>query len=93
MKFLLVVVLLILGIVLYVAFGPGGDDKTANTPTQAEQAASNHPKSDTSLKEDVNSAINYGIGATQLKAKKHMSNKLDKINSGHTKELDEKLAE
>ena len=92
MKFLLVLLLLALGVVLYFVFGPGGNDtNAAHDATQAQQAASHHPKSHTSLKEDVNSVVNYGIGATQLKAKKHMSNKIDKINKGHNKELNEKL--
>lgn len=96
MKFLLVLVLLILGFVLYLAFGPShsapatapGAEKTAQS---GKPAASHHPNSKSSLADDVNSVVSYGVGYTQVKAKRHAAKKLDKINSTHTQELNDQL--
>ncbi|MFA6930210.1 MAG: hypothetical protein WCT05_07775 [Lentisphaeria bacterium] len=48
-------------------------------------------KSTQSLRQEVQSAVDYGIGATQLEAKKRAVKKIDQINEKHNKDLEEAL--
>ena len=41
--------------------------------------------------DDVNSVVNYGIGATQLKAKQNMQNKIQNIQQRKNKEMEDAL--
>ena len=41
--------------------------------------------------DDVNSVVNYGIGATQLKAKQNMQNKIQNIQQQKNKEMEDAL--
>ena len=44
-----------------------------------------------SMMDDVNSVINYGTGATAIQAKKRMTDKLNKAQGQHNRQLDEAL--
>ena len=44
-----------------------------------------------SMMDDVNSVINYGTGATAIQAKKRMTDKLNKAQGQHNKQLDDAL--
>ena len=44
-----------------------------------------------SVADDVNSVVNYGIGATQLKAKQNMQNKIQNIQQRKNKEMEDAL--
>ena len=43
------------------------------------------------ITDDVNSVVNYGIGATQLKAKQNMQNKIQNIQQRKNKEMEDAL--
>ncbi|MBO7741668.1 MAG: hypothetical protein J6S21_03860 [Victivallales bacterium] len=43
--------------------------------------------------ESVSNVVDYGIGATQIKAKKNMENKLQQINQQHNRAVEDALAE
>ncbi|MBN2450164.1 MAG: hypothetical protein JXR77_07225 [Lentisphaeria bacterium] len=49
------------------------------------------PAQSTGIAADVGAVINYGIGATQLEAKKRMQSRLDTTNKDHHRQLDQEL--
>ncbi|MDD3694824.1 MAG: hypothetical protein PHG44_02515 [Lentisphaeria bacterium] len=62
-------------------------------PATKKTAAENQKKSGSgqSLRQEVMSAVDYGIGATQLRAKKSATEKIDKISGQHNKDLEDAL--
>ena len=63
-------------------------------PKPQQQAQHSQPQAQPqrrSVADDVNSVVNYGIGATQLKAKQNMQNKIQQINQQKNKELENAL--
>lgn len=48
-------------------------------------------KSSQSLRQEIQSAVDYGIGAAQVEAKKGAVKKIDQINEQHNKDLEEAL--
>ncbi|MBQ9366381.1 MAG: hypothetical protein IJT83_01270 [Victivallales bacterium] len=58
-------------------------------PKPAQQAQK--PAQKPSMMDDVNSVINYGTGATAIQAKKRMTDKLNKAQGQHNKQLDDAL--
>ena len=66
--------------------------KPSHTQAQPrpQQQAQQQPQR-RSVADDVNSVVNYGIGATQLKAKQNMQNKIQQINQQKNKELERAL--
>ncbi len=48
-------------------------------------------KSNQSLRQEIQSAVDYGIGAAQVEAKKGAVKKIDQISDKHNKELEEAL--
>lgn len=44
-----------------------------------------------SIGDDVNSVVNYGIGATQMKVKQNAQNRVQKINQQKNHELEDAL--
>ncbi len=59
-------------------------------PKPAPQQAQK-PAQKPSMMDDVNSVINYGTGATAIQAKKRMTDKLNKAQGQHNKQLDDAL--
>ena len=66
-------------------------------PQQPKPAPQQHPQQaqkpaqKPSVMDDVNSVINYGTGATAIQAKKRMTDKLNKAQGQHNRQLDEAL--
>ena len=73
--------------------------KTVQKPQQPKpqtQAQHSQPQAQQqpqrrSVADDVNSVVNYGIGATQLKAKQNMQNKIQNIQQRKNKEMEDAL--
>ncbi len=61
----------------------------ANQPASQQQDAPK--KSGQSLRQEIQSAVDYGIGAAQVEAKKGAVKKIDQINEQHNKDLEEAL--
>ena len=57
---------------------------------QAQPQQQQQPQRRT-ITDDVNSVVNYGIGATQLKAKQNMQNKIQNIQQRKNKEMEDAL--
>ena len=64
--------------------------KPAQQPKPAPQQAQK-PASKPSMMDDVNSVINYGTGATAINAKRKMTEKLNKAQHQHDKQLNDAL--
>ena len=59
-------------------------------PKPAPQQAQK-PAQKPSMMDDVNSVINYGTGATAINAKRKMTDKLNKVQGQHNKQLNDSL--
>lgn len=110
MKALVVFILIILGLVLFMMFGPAESGKPAaqpqpaavpqGAPSTAAQAPAtgrqagelSRPAASTGIAADVGAVINYGIGATQLEAKKRAQSNVNKANESHNRTLNESLS-
>ncbi|MBR4222665.1 MAG: hypothetical protein IKR81_16010 [Victivallales bacterium] len=60
-------------------------------PPKPAQQQVQKPAQKPSMMDDVNSVINYGTGATAIQAKKRMTDKLNKAQGQHNKQLDDAL--
>lgn len=65
-------------------FPDSGKSKKSQSPSQQQSPAR-------SVGDDVNSVVNYGIGATQMKVKKNAQNRIQKINQQKNQELEDAL--
>ena len=74
--------------------------KTVQKPQQSQPKTVAQPKPQPqpqpqqqrrTVADDVNSVVNYGIGATQLKAKQNMQNKIQNIQQRKNKEMEDAL--
>lgn len=61
------------------------------TPVQPAKQQPAAKKNTQSLRQEVQSAVDYGIGAAQLEAKKGAVKKIDQINEKHNRDLEEAL--
>ena len=57
----------------------------------ANQQQSAPKKNEQSLRQEIQSAVDYGIGAAQVEAKKGAVKKIDQINEQHNKDLEDAL--
>ena len=64
-------------------------------PTASQQtttgAAQTTPRPTSTVTEEINSVINYGIGATQLKAKQRATTKINEAAQKNNRDLEEAL--
>ena len=60
-------------------------------PPKAQPERQRPAEAATSVASEVNSVINYGMGATQLKAKKNAVQKIRSIENKHNQDLDKAL--
>jgi hypothetical protein len=67
-------------------------DTTATPPAKTTPPKS-APSSDKSLRQEVSDAVDYGIGATQLRAKQRATEKIENINQQKNAELEKALQE
>ena len=81
--------LLTAALLLCNACEPAKPAPPANQPASQQQNASK--KSGQSLRQEVQSAVDYGIGAAQVEAKKGAVKKIDQINEQHNKDLEDAL--
>ncbi len=70
--------------------------KTVQKPQPAKPQVQQKPQPQPqqqrrTVADDVNSVVNYGIGATQLKAKQNMQNKIQNIQQQKNKEMENAL--
>jgi len=65
---------------------PSSSDASGEKTNQTTQQ---RPKSTTTIREDIDSAMGYGTGYTQMKVKQNTATKLDKIQQKHNKALEE----
>lgn len=74
--------------------------KTVQKPQQSKPQVQQKPQMQAqqqqqpqrrTIADDVNSVVNYGIGATQLKAKQNMQNKIQNIQQRKNKEMEDAL--
>ncbi len=70
---------------------PAAPVKPAAPAKQTSQQPAAPKKSNQSLRQEIQSAVDYGIGATQLEAKKRSVKKIDQISNKHNKELEDAL--
>ena len=77
---------------------PSQQKTVQKTPQPKPQVVQQQPKPQPqpqpqkrSVADDVNSVVNYGIGATQLKAKQNMQNKIQNIQQRKNKEMEDAL--
>ena len=107
MKAIVVILLILAAIFAYLKFGPDSQKKaspaaapqtTAPTPSApaaaaqtAAPAAQTPPRPTSTVTEEINSVINYGIGATQLKAKQRATTKINEAAQKNNRDLEEAL--
>ncbi len=79
---------------------PQAKTNTVKKPAQPQAARPTQPQppkpapqqtQKPSMMDDVNSVINYGTGATAIQAKKKMTDKLNKAQGQHNKQLNDAL--
>ena len=75
-------------------------EQTLDSPTPEDLVETTAPKTPepqrpattaTTIAEEVNSVVNYGTGASQLKAKKNATQKIRNIQNQHNKNLEKAL--
>ena len=93
MKAIVIILLIIAAIFVYLKFG--SDSQKKATPSTAPQTAApapqTQPRPTSTVTEEVNSVINYGIGATQLKAKQRATTKINDASKKNNRDLEEAL--
>ena len=57
----------------------------------ADQKQNTPQKTGQSLRQEIQSAVDYGTGAAQVEAKKGAVKKIDQINEQHNKDLEDAL--
>lgn len=60
-------------------------------PAAQAQPAQAQPSTGSTVASEISGVINYGIGATQMQAKKNMTSKIKSINEKQNKDLDDAL--
>lgn len=75
-------------------FPDSGKSKKSQSPSQQQPKAvrQQQPQQKSparSVGDDVNSVVNYGIGATQMKVKQNAQNRIQKINQQKNQELED----
>ena len=92
MKAFIILLLLVIGGLLYFMFGPSSSPskpKPTQTQTQQQQqATAERPQPTDSIRENIDSAMGYGVGYTQMQVKKSSKSKLDSINTSHNKKIE-----
>ena len=102
MRVIVVILLIIAAIFAFLKFSPNSQKKASPSSTPPQTAAPAQPaapadapqkaaKPTSTVKEEVNSVINYGIGATQLKAKQRATTKINEANQKHNRDIEEAL--
>lgn len=90
MKAVIVVLLLAIAALAFVFLSSNKSSPKTPPPPQ-EQVRQPQPPAKpqhSTVADEVNGVINYGIGATQLKAKKNMESKLEKAKREHDQALE-----
>ncbi|MCK5801949.1 MAG: hypothetical protein KAI66_03915 [Lentisphaeria bacterium] len=91
MKFLFVLILMILGVVAYFLLATPEAPPPAKPKTQTEKVAktdpSHHARDDSTIVENINTAVGGAMGYNQVMAKNKVHKKLDKIQRDHNKAL------
>ena len=103
MKAIVIILLILAAIFVYLKFSPDHTQKKTAAPTATQTAAptaspqttagtaQTPPRPTSTVTEEVNSVINYGIGATQLKAKQRATTKINEAAQKNNRDLDEAL--
>ena len=104
MKALIVILLIVLGIIAYVLVGgdsskkgrkrPAPEQTTVTAPAQPAvqaQQTQSQPSTGSTVSSEISGVINYGIGATQIQAKKSMTSKIKNISEKQNRDLDNEL--
>ncbi len=107
MRVIVIILLIIAAIFAFLKFSPGSQKKASpSTPSQTvapahapappqaaapDAAPQKAAKPTSTVTEEVNSVINYGIGATQLKAKQRATTKINEANQKHNQDIEEAL--
>ena len=101
MKAVLCLLLIICAVVLFVLFGPSGgtDKEQIPSPASTQQAGTQQQQQQqpqrqtTSIREDVESAMGYGVGYTQFKAKQRSQQRLGEMQDKHNAEMEKLMDE
>lgn len=103
MKAIVIILLILAAIFVYLKFSPDHTQKKTAAPTATQTAAptaspqttagtaQTPPRPTSTVTEEVNSVINYGIGATQLKAKQRATTKINEAAQKNNRDLEEAL--
>ncbi len=107
MKAIVIILLIIAAIFVYLKFGSDSQKKAtpstapqtaapqrtapSTAPQTAAPAPQTQPRPTSTVTEEVNSVINYGIGATQLKAKQRATTKINEASQKNNRDLEEAL--
>lgn len=87
MKAALILLIAIIAIVLALFFF-GSTPRPASPPgTGAGSATQQRPRSTSTVREDVESVVNYGTGYTQLKVKQNATTRLDNLSANRDQEI------
>lgn len=68
---------------------PAQQTKKVNPEQQKKEEVQKRPNQ--SLRQEIQSAVDYGIGAAQLEAKKRATNRIENVREQHNKDLEDAL--